>query len=290
MTFSIKYNPLFKVNIWHNYFLDKGNVAFSSMSDEQKSKQLESFDIKSFFNILPTVETQKLLKGYNLIMKSTNSGFVVLSKVVNDEITPFVSLRDDLDFNFLIQLKDPLFYNYSDLEMKNTNKLYYLSNLKPGLEPAGFPLLKKEGNNAKLDDTFILSTESQKQELLVLKTGEKNNLFALVRVFMKGENNNLSVITNQGKLKEPYQVFDIHVDNRKTTWRYIFKTDQVVKGSDNVKKEGGNSKVLITKNEKPLTKNGFISVELRGVELPNPNVRIVKPDTSNNKYYSEIYM
>ena len=107
---------------------------------------------------------------------------------------------------------------------------------------------------------------------------------------MRGENNNLSVITNQGKLKDPYQVFDIHLDNRKTTWRYIFSTDQVVKGSDNVKKEGSSSKILITKNEKPLTQSGFISVELGGIELPNPNNHIVKPDTSNIKYYSEIYM
>jgi hypothetical protein len=47
---------------------------------------------------------------------------------------------------------------------------------------------------------------------------------------------------------------------------------------------------LITKNDKPLTQNGFISVELGGIELPNPNNHIVKPDTLNNKYYSEIYM
>jgi hypothetical protein len=57
-----------------------------------------------------------------------------------------------------------------------------------------------------------------------------------------------------------------------------------------LKKEGAGSKILITKNEKPLTQSGFISVELGGVELPNPDTRIVKPDISNNKYYSEIYM
>jgi hypothetical protein len=290
MTFSIKYQPLFKVNIWNNYFLDKGAVSFNSMSDGQKSKQIENYDIKSVFSIIPTFETQKLLKGNNLMLKLTNSGFVVLTKMVDDEITPFVSLEDDLNFSFLIQIKDRLYYNYTDLKMENSNKLYFLCNRKPDLKPADFPLLKKEGTNAKLNDTYILSTENQKLEYSRLQSGEKNNLMALARIYMRGENNNLSVITNEGKLKDPYQVFGIQIDNRKTTWRYIFKTDQEVKGGDNVKIEGDSSKILITKNEKPLTQSGFISVELGGVELPNPDTRIVKPDTSNNKYYSEIYM
>jgi len=290
MTFSIKYQPLFKVNIWHNYFLDKGTVSFNSMSDGEKLKRIESYDVNSVFSILPTFETHKLLKGYNLMLKLTNSGFVVLTKMVNDQITPFVSLEDDLNFTFIVQIKDPLFYNYTDLKMENSNKLYFLCNRKPALEPVDFPLLKKEGNNAKLDDTYILSAENQKKELSVLQTVEKNNLLAMVRVFMKGENNNLSVITNQGKLKDPFQVFEIHIDNRKTTWRYIFRTDQEVKGGDNVKLEGTSPRILITKNEKPLTQSGFISVELGGIELPNPSIHIVKPDTSNIKYYSEIYM
>ena len=290
MSFITKYQPLLKVNIWHNYFLDKGSVSFNSMSDEQKLKQIENYDIKSVFSILPTFETQQLFKGYNLMLKLTNSGFVVLTKMVNDEITPFISLENDLKFSFLIQIKDRLFYNYTDLKMENSDKLYFLSNRKPDLEPSDFPLLKKEGTNSKLNDTYILSAENQKLEYSSLQSGEKNNLLALIRIYMRGENNNLSVITNEGKLKDPYQVFGVQIDNRKTTWRYIFKTDQEVKGGDNVKIEVDNAKILITKNEKPLTQSGFISVELGGVELPNPDTRIVKPDSSNNKYYSEIYM
>lgn len=290
MTFSIKYQPLFKVNIWHNYFLDKGTVSFNSMSDEQKLKQLESFDIKTVLTIHPTQQTQQTLNGYHLLLKLTNSGFVILTKVINDSITPFFSIDNELNFTFIVQIKDPLFYNYTDLKIENTDKLYYLSNQKPVLEPANFPLLKSEGNNEKLDDKYILSAESQKNELSVLQTTDKKNLLAIVRIFMKGQNNNLSVITNAGKLKVPFQVFGIHIDNRKTTWRYIFKTDQQVTGGDDLKKEGAGSKILITKNEKPLTQSGFISVELGGVELPNPDTRIVKPDISNNKYYSEIYM
>jgi len=290
MSFLIKYHPLFKVNFWHNYFLDKGTDSFNSMSDEQKLKQLESFDIKTVLSILPTHQTQQQLNGYHLLLKLTNSGFVVLTKVINDSITPFFSIDNELNFTFIVQIKDPLFYNYTDLKMENTDKLYYLSNQKPVLEPANFPLLKSEGNNEKLDDKYILSAESQKNELSVLQTTDKNNLLAIVRIFMKGQNNNLSVITNQGKLKVPYQVFEIQLVNRKTIWRYIFKTNQQVTGGDDLKKEGAGSKILITKNEKPLTQSGFISVELGGVELPNPDTRIVKPDISNNKYYSEIYM
>ncbi len=291
MSFLIKYKPLFKVNIWHNYFLDKGTDTFNnSMNIEQRQKQIELFNLKSILSILPTKTTAQTLTDHQLLMRLTNSGFMVLAKVENDNITPFVTLGGELNFSFLLQIKDPLFYNYSNLEMANSNKLYYLSNRRPGLESPNFPRLRPEGNNAKLDNDFILSAGNQVKELSLLSVPEKNNLLALIRIYINGDNNNLSVVTNQGKLKDPFQVFEIRIDNRKTTWRYIFRTDQQVKGGDDVKKEGASSKILVTKNDKPLTQNGFISVELGGVELPNPGNHIVKPDNSNNKYYSEIYM
>ena len=59
---------------------------------------------------------------------------------------------------------------------------------------------------------------------------------------------------------------------------------------DDVEEENGSAKVLVTKSDQPLTKTGFVTVELDGNELPNPDSRLIKPDQSNNKIYSEIYM
>ena len=49
MAFAIKYRELFKVNIHHLFFLNKGGNEFNSMNDSNKSKQLESFSIKRGF-------------------------------------------------------------------------------------------------------------------------------------------------------------------------------------------------------------------------------------------------
>ena len=107
---------------------------------------------------------------------------------------------------------------------------------------------------------------------------------------MKGDNVSLDITDAQGEIPTPIRTFELLFENRKTTWRYIFNNDQKVKNKDDVKKENGDSKRLITKNEQPLTQKGFVSVELGGIELPNPNSRLIKPDSSSNKIFSEIYM
>jgi hypothetical protein len=290
MAFSVKYIPLLNVNILHLFFLNKGLTEYSAMDDEAKARQLGNYNLQSVFSVIPTSETLLKLNGYNLVFKVSNAGFAIWSKVEGVDTTPFIPLEDDLDFTFLLQKKDPVFYNYTGLKMEDAGKLYYLSNRKLASEAASFPLIPKEGGNTKLDEQYILSADGQESELKQLQLNEKTNLFALVRIFMKGDNSSLNVTDAQGKIQNPATVFEIRLDNRKTTWRYIFKTNQQVTGGDDVKKEGGNSKILITKAEQPLTQNGFISIELDGAELPNPGIRFIKPDTINNKYYSEIYM
>ena len=84
--------------------------------------------------------------------------------------------------------------------------------------------------------------------------------------------------------------FELVFANRKTFWRYIFRKDPKVKNNDDVEMEASDPMVLISKSELPLTHKGFISIELGGKDLPNPGSQLVKPDTLNTKYYSEIHM
>lgn len=291
MSFSVKYIPLFSVNILHHYFLNKGEDDYESMTDKEKSAQLEFYSLESIVSLKPDEITQQQLRGHNLVFKAVKTGFTVWSKVTgNDNDEPFISLDDDLAFTFLIQMKDSTFYNYTDLKVENDGKLYYLSNRRLATEVNSFPLIDKAAGNLHVDEDFILSNDGAGDELEKLQVAEKMNLLGLIRIFMKADTSSLNVTTAQGKIPKPSQIFDINLKNRETTWRYIFDSNQQVTGGDDVKKESGNSKVLITKAEHPLTKTGFISIELGGIELPNPGVRAVIPDISNNKYYSEIYM
>ena len=290
MAFSVKYIPLFNVNILHLFFLNKGISEYSAMNDENKAKQCELYNVKSFMSIIPDQKTHRVLNGHKLIFKVSNTGFSVWVKIEGNSTTPFISLDDNLFLTFLLRLTDPVFYNYTRLKMEDSEKLYYLSNRKPGSEPANFPLIPRPVGNTMLNESFILSADGQQTEMKLLQDNEKKNLLGIIKIFMKGENPPLNITDAQGNVRNPVTDFEIQLENRKTTWRYIFKTNQQVKGGDNVKKEDGNSKILITKTEQPLTQNGFISIELDGTELPNPGIRHIKPDTINDKYYSEIYM
>lgn len=291
MSFSIQYKPLFKVDVLHLFFLNNGLKTYFSMNAAEAAKQLDGYDLNSFFSIAPTLETQEKLKGYNLVFRSLNTGFTVWTKVSNDDNAfPFIPLPNDLSFTFLVKVNDPTFYNYTDLNLNNLGKTNYFSNRRLSTEAPAFPLINKSGDHFNINGTFTLTPESAIAEQQNLNSAEKMNLFGLIRLYMKADNPILNIINPNGKIAEPHKTFELVFNNRKTIWRYIFRKDPKVKNKDDVKMEGADPKVLISKSEQPLTQKGFISIELGGIELPNPGSQLVKPDTLNIKYYSEIYM
>jgi hypothetical protein len=291
MSFSIKYKPLFQVNIHHLYFLDKGTTEFLAMSEAEKEKQLISYTISNFFTIQSSIKSRQKLNGHNMVFKTSNSGFVVWIKVSDsDESFPFVSVQDSLELTFLLKLKNNTFFNFSNLKFENADKLFFFSNKRLSTEASTFPLIKKAGGSSLVNDNYTLSDTSALNELEQLTHAERQNLFGIVKIHMKGDSGSLNVTTAQGNIRSPFPVFELIFENRKTVWRYIFDEDQTVKNNDDVKKEDGNAKQLITKQKQPLTERGFVKIEHGGVELPNPDAKLVKPNTANNKIYSEIYM
>lgn len=291
MSFTIKYKPLFKVNLFHLFFLNKGTEDFISMSDADKNNQLATYSVSNFFTIRPARSTNQKLHGSRLVFKTTNTGFSVWTKVTEaDEKEPFIELHDDFSLSFLIQVKDLYYLNYTGLQLENAGKTYFFSNRRPSTEPIAFPFIRLTGTNTEIDDTFILSEDGTTEQLADLGTDEKNNLFGIVKLWIKGENSAMDITDVTGKIPEPETQFELFLGNRKTYWRYLFNNDQTVVPGDDVEIENGNAKILVTKNEQPLTQNGFVSIELGGVELPNPDAKLIKPNSTNNKIYSEIYM
>ena len=291
MSFSIQYQPLFKVDVFHFFFLNNGLKTFFSMNADEAAKQLDGYDLKSLLSISPTLETQQKLKGHHLVFRTLNTGFVVWSKVSNDDNTvPFIPLPDELSLTFLIQVKDAFFYNYTNLALGNLGKTNYFSNRRLSTESPAFPLINKSGDHFNINETFALTPESAAVEMKNLSTPEKANLFGLIRLYMKADSAALNIVNPDGTIANPAKIFELVFDNRKTIWRYIFRKDPKIKNKDDVKMEGADPTILISKSEQPLTQKGFISLELGGKDLPNPDSLHLKPDTLNSKYYSEIYM
>lgn len=291
MAFSIQYKQLFRIDILHRFFLDKGSVRFDSMSETEQLRQLKEYDSRFILDIVPSEDTMDRLNGHSLLLKRNSTGFTIWYKeAVEGHNQPSVALDDNLYLTFLVRIKDPLFYNYTELILENAGKLFYLSNRKPDTEISSFPLLDKADMDHPVDDKFILSADGMKKEKVQSRLKGGVNYFGVIRIFMKGDKNSLHITDTQGKAVSPAKKFILAFQNRSTIWRYIYNTPQQVKPADDLLLENGNPRILVTKKIHPLTRSGFISLKLDKDELPNPTVSMIKPDQSTHKIFSEIYM
>jgi len=291
MTFSVVYKKLFKIELLHNYFLNQGTKKFVEMSDSEKSKQLADYNINNIMSVFPSQETAGLLKGHNLLYKITNNGFYILSKANSDDNRkPMTGLDGDLYLTFLMKIKDPLFYNYTELKLDKAGILIYISNRKPDTDTDSFPKLRNSNEVLNINESLNPSDRGIDKIREEMRNEDLSNLFGIIRIFIKGDTGTQNILDSQGRFTDTVPVFRLLFKNRSTTWRYIFSKEQQVSNVDNVKIEDSDSKKLVTKNSYPLTSKGFISLKLNGMELPNPGVYLIKPDLSTNTIYSEIFM
>lgn len=292
MSLTVSYKTLFGVNLIHLYYLSKGDNSFLEMGTDDQVKQFNLFEINNFISVTPTQNSIKILADYQLIFKPNNTGFNIISRVLStDKQKPFITLDEDLSLEFLIKITDNAFFNYTDPNIETSTGLYYFSNERLASEAITFPLISLAETFIPIDSDYIITTESTEDELEKLTPNEMQNLFGIISITMRSTEGNLVVTDSLGNIPADHTKFEILFGNRLTFWRYLFSDNQTVEGTDDLETEGSDAKILISKNEYPLTHKGFISVKHHGLELPNPNANMIKPDTIiENKAYSEIYM
>jgi len=136
------------------------------------------------------------------------------------------------------------------------------------------------------------------EEILYLDNGSlPSDAFGVIEIFgSSNSHENYHLLTNTGEIKESPPIYEIRWNNRKTTWRYHFKSDQTeVQGASiNVEFEDAtNKKVLVTKQVQPLSSSGGIIIKKGTGEndtLPNPSTKLIVPDEDAGKVYSDVYM
>lgn len=280
MSFNLTYGLLFEVTLYHNYFLNSGEDTYAGMSGDDQKKMLQKFDSDSFATITPTVETNTRLRNHKMVFKPTKTGFRIYIKVKeDDEIDPFISIPADLKLDFIISINDYQFENYTNLEFV-LNQMFLLSNVKPSTEPGTFKYIPNFSDNVLISNDYLISEETTAHFLSELHTQERQDIFGIISLTMKGDNNPKDIVDGSGKMLSPN--FKIHFDNRKTLWKYI------------------NRKAITeitTKAVKPLTYSGFVEIDpLNDFTLqqppdsqyPNPSVKSITK--INSDYYSEIFI
>jgi hypothetical protein len=280
MSFNPTYGLLFEVTLLHNYFLDNGTVAYTSMSAKDKEKMLQKFKSDSFMSIVPTLETNTRLKNFKMTFKPAKTGFRIYIMVKEDDAgNPFISVPADLKLDFKISINDYQFENYTDLEFAH-KQIFLFSNVKPSTEPISFEYIPKINNNVLISNDYLVSEKTTMHFISELHTPERQDVFGIISLTMRGDNNSKDILNNSGKMTSPN--FKIHFDNRKTLWKYI-------------NRKAGTE--IITNAVKPLTHSGFVeldpdtdftSVQPENSQYPNPSVKsIIK---INSDYYSEIFI
>lgn len=280
MSFDLTYEVLFEVTIFHNYFLNNGEESFAGMSDAAKEKMLQKFSIDSFFTVTPTLKTNTVLKNYKMVFKNTKTGFTVYIKVKEtDEKDPFIEIPADVNLAFLISINDYQFENYTNLDFA-FSQIFLFSNVKPAAEPVSFEYLPKINDNKLISNQYLVSEKTTSDFISTLQALEKQNIFGLVSLNMKGDNTSGNIVTASGKLISPN--FKIHMDNRKTLWKYINRK---------------TATEIETNAAKPLTRSGFVEIdpltdftpaEAADSHYPNPSVKSILK--INGDYYSEIFI
>lgn len=289
MSFTTTYKRLFTVNLYHHYFLDDGNIAFDN-NQNLKEEQLSKYNFEDFCSIVPSEETEKLLKGQKLVFKTTTNGFNLYAKAEetapNSGIyRPFITFPQSTVLNFLVYVKDSLFENYSTVNPKPAIP-YYFSNKKPVSEGVSFNYIDLETTTLPIEN-FTINQTSYDEIGNALSVKEKIGLFGIISLEMAGDNtipfdgNARNILNANRTIPANPKIFKLQIKNRSTIWHYRNASDSTLLHTTDP-------------NELPLAKNGIIGYTFNGKEQPSafPSRLIFEKDGGGNiiKTISEIYI
>ena len=268
MAFEISYRKLFSVDILHNYFLSDGN------GDNIEQHLMDNYDMSLFMDVKPTQETLKKLRGHQMVFKTSNQGFTVYVKVEGSSApqdrTPFIALGDDLELTFLLNVKDPIFWNYTDLSFGGN--LMYFGNTTP--IPSGVQPIPLDTDAILIEEASPYRLDSSADE--EFRDSLKHELFGamgIVHIQMSGTPS--VVVAPNNRIQDPARSFKIHFRNRATQWKYINSSD--------------GTELAPTSPPGPhqLTAYGYVEIDGPGGEKL-PNASAASPINSSNE--SEIYI
>ncbi|HWR01843.1 MAG TPA: hypothetical protein VN371_08235 [Chlorobaculum sp.] len=105
------YKKLFEVRLLHHYWLDDGKTVFDRVPGDRKELFFQTYDIGGFLSIAPTDATDKLMRVYGGLFRTTPTGFI--AAVPGDTILP-----SDTVFDFILKVRSAGFFNYTAMTLR----------------------------------------------------------------------------------------------------------------------------------------------------------------------------
>ena len=266
--YTSNYKKILTVEIMHDYF-ENG--------------------LCSSFEINPSSNTRNILKDYGIIFRKTINGFVLISN--RDERFTSISFNGPIQLTFKLTNKDPLFFNYTDLNLEGGTNFLFQNNNKTNL------LHQKEyvdktsmvNNNGFLSGEIKIELNSN-NEFFGEESSKKNLVEKKFNINFKSRD--IIIRYNLYSSKEDFNYSNLFVTDDENTikissmnkrnlssGRQVFTISQKkqIKSSQIYKKS-----FFLKKQDKFL--NTF------SIQLPNPEPKNMSFDKEIKKFIAEVFV
>ena len=266
--YTSNYKKILTVEIMHDYF-ENG--------------------LCSSFEINPSSNTRNILKDYGIIFRKIINGFVLISN--RDERFTSISFNGPIQLTFKLTNNDPLFFNYTDLNLEGGTNFLFQNNNKTNL------LHQKEyvdktsmvNNNGFLSGEIKIELNSN-NEFFGEESSKKNLIEKKFNINFKSRD--IIIRYNLYSSKEDFNYSNLFVTDDENTikissmnkrnlssGRQVFTISQKkqIKSSQIYKKS-----FFLKKQDKFL--NTF------SIQLPNPEPKNMSFDKEIKKFIAEVFV
>lgn len=140
MSDLFQYRPIFQIDLLIDYYLTEETGLYQNTPDnpmaEVLQQQMNRYQLDRDFRVVPTNDTQSLMRNHRMLFKNSNRGFFISGQVSptgGGAFAPFTEMDESLSLRFAVQLENPYFYNFTNIrlesELENKDQfVYYFSN------------------------------------------------------------------------------------------------------------------------------------------------------------------
>ncbi|MFN6565520.1 MAG: hypothetical protein RMY28_037745 [Nostoc sp. ChiSLP01] len=156
------------------------------------------------FSLEPTRECRKILSGHRLIVKNQVNGIVVIAPV-DSESKLWIELAENLQFSFILKLKNQEFIDFTETNWKPINNIIY------------------NFNNKKFTNIEVSQLEINQTTLSDRKLPKGQNIFGIVDIY-----NHLSI----SQILNQESEYKITFKAKKQQWHYYLLADNETNGDE----------------------------------------------------------